>query len=255
LKFFFLLLVLINVAFPLWEWRSGTLHDSSQITDSQATLLLSDEAARARRGAFISGVLDRRIDDWQCDDFLRSLGRWQVLEQWPATAMRLAKTLKYPPSVPVALTHPSQSKGQFVCYEIGPFTDLPAMKKWLKQKGLSANDTVVKEINVAGDFQVYLPVTKNQEQLQANKQLLIAKGIRDFWVVPSGDNKGALSLGVFTDHQRALNFKSSLQSSGVNADVKQRFKIQQQFYAKVTLEKAKKEILLGQGLLVLSCSR
>ena len=251
MKVVFMLLVLINVAFALWEWRSGAIDESSQITHSQTSLLLSDEAVRARRGAFISGFLDRQVDDWQRDELLNTLARWQSAEYWQVAAIKLAKSQKYLPSIAAA----SPPKAQWVCHEIGPFSDLPTMKLWLKQRNLARNDSVVKEVNVAGDFQVHLPAAKRPEQLLANKQLLINKGITDFWMVPNGEIKGALSLGVFSDYQRALNFKSQLQSNGVNAEVKQRFKTQQQFYARVTLEKARREVLLGQGLQVLPCSR
>jgi len=257
MKPLFFLLVLLNVGLTLWEWRKMPIGDPIQTSPPPAPLLLAEEAINARRGATLSGILDRRVNDWQRDEFSRIWNHLQGTERWQDAAFKLAKSSQRLPVVHLSTSSPPTPppKVQWVCHEIGPFADLPTMKQWLKQKGLVASDTLIKEVQVASDFQVYYPAAKTPEQSQLNKQFLISKGIEDFWLVPSGDNKGVLSLGVFSDHQRAQNFKSQLQAKGITAEIKQRSKTQQQFHAKVMVEKTRREALSGRGLQIGACSR
>lgn len=260
MKPIFLVLLLINIGFALWEFRSGAF-DEPKAPSVLPTLLLSDEAIKARRGAFISAIIDRQVDDAYRLELTSLLIQLSDAQRWQDAAMKLAIPVKLSPTLPgVALRpanspEPSPVKAALICYEVGPFAEMSLLKQWLKAKALSAIDTATKDVNIESDFQVYYPAAKGSEQLQLNKQMLIAKDVTDFWMVPSGDNKGALSLGVFSDHQRAQNFRSQLLAKGIAVEVKQRFKTQPQFYARVMIEKSRRESLVGRALQIVTCPR
>ena len=120
-------------------------------------------------------------------------------------------------------------------------------------KPAGKTETIYKDLELAGDFQVYYPAAKTPEQTRINKMMLNAKGITDIWPVPAGDNKGALSLGVFADRQRASNFKAQLAQQGIQAEIKQRAKVQRQVFAKVLLDKRQYQQWSAQSAQVVPC--
>ena len=93
MKPLFFLLVLFNVGLALWEWRKMPAGDPIQATTPPAPLLLAEEAIKARRGATLSGMLDRHVDDWQRDEFSRIWNHLQGTGRWQDAAIKLAKLI------------------------------------------------------------------------------------------------------------------------------------------------------------------
>ena len=232
----FLLLCLINVAYLMWQFHIGALGSKRVKVLNAAELRLADEELRARRGAAISTVLDAKLERWLRDDAAAVVGRLRDNHSvrqgypliWVNKPLAVATAVKKAPAKPPEF-----------CYEAGPFEDDTSSKQWLKKHDLSAGETLQKDVDVAGDFQVFYPAAKNPEQLRNNKALLNAKGITDIWPVPDGDFKGALSLGVFTDRQRATLFKSQLAQRGIQAEIRQRIKTVPRWYVRFMADKSR----------------
>jgi hypothetical protein len=244
MKYLVLLLGLINVVLVLWEVRNNPFLTPPPVVNNQlATILLVDETQRAGRGSIISGAIDRSVDDWQHS---QTAAKLTVSVPNPNSVGDEVKRLLLANAIPVTPTTtadpaPAEIKPEpmpkMSCYEAGPFNNETELMQWLNSKALKNLETIYQENEVPADYQVYFPAAKNSEQLRINKMMLNAKGIADMWMVPSGADKGALSLGVFADHQRANAFRNELLEKGIKAEVKQRFKPVQQYYAKVKLDK------------------
>ena len=249
MKRLFLLLCLLNLGFLLWQFHSGRLDVQLQQSVAPSSLLLVDEYERARRGAEIAGLIDRQIARWRQADIQRIFARLQGEEsRWQKTiAIAKAKKVNQPPENKPAvkqIVEPAKIVTPVVekkCFEVGPFTDELSVKQWLVKNALISQKTIQKDSAVPSDYQVYYPAAQTPEQSRINKLMLNAKGLQDIWLIPSGDNKGAYSLGVFKDKQRALVFKTELSEKGIQAQIKQREKTVPEWFARVMLDKTKLE--------------
>lgn len=244
-----LALVLLNVLFLFWQIHLGALNPAAPQPVS-LTLQLVSEVNHARRGAAISALIDQQLEQQQQAALQQSLDnlRHQHPRIDPWAFLKLSRS-----SRPQALAKPALTVIR-KCFEAGPFVTEPNARLWLAGKNLSSNSVLNKELALPLDFQVYYPAAKNPEQLRINKMMLNAKGVTDIWLVPDGENKGALSLGVFTDRLRASQFKDQLAQRGVQAELKQRFKTQPQWFAKVWLDPAKLQALRQQNVALAPCS-
>lgn len=284
MKIVCLMLLLVNLALPLWEWRSA--EPLSSPASQLPSFLLEDEYRRAGRGATISSVFEAQIGEAEqmvardVFDNTRSSSAGQTIESLlrsrakparepmptalpEATSKVTLKPTAKPTSVPTVtpkpkITAPSLSVTEVVkpvseavvapvCYQVGPFADQAALAAWLKSQGLKEIATFSEENESPVDFQVLYPAAKSPEQQRLNKQMLNEKGIVDLWTVPAGETKGALSLGVFTSIERANVYRQELLDKGVKAEIKQRFKSVPRFYANVILNKDRYQQLLNRG--------
>jgi len=230
MKPFFLLLCLVNVLFFFWEIHFGALTPTTDRPSGLPPVLLVEERDAARRGAAISRVLDRDAAALQrlaAPDFPA-----------PSQPQRLAGLAgavekKTPPRAAV-----KPEAVRINCYEAGPFADDSELQRWLKGKPLASARPFSRELAVPADYQVYYPAAKDAEQTRINKMMLQAKGVTDLWMVPEGDLKGALSLGVFAEKGRAQSFREQLAARGIRAEVRQRSKTRQALFVRFGASRA-----------------
>jgi hypothetical protein len=222
MKALFFLLCLLNLLFFFWKLHFGALMPAVEPASDIPTLLLVSERQTAKRGAQISAYLDSAAAELQAKQATDILQRLN-----PPQAAWIFKSSAHAPEPTVS------GRQQAVinyCYEAGPFSDQDALRRWANSEGLTTFKAVNKSIIAASDFQVYYPAGKDAEQTRINKIMLKAKGFNDVWPVSDGDIKGAISLGVFNDRQRATLFKSQLADQGVKAEIKQRNKLRDELY-------------------------
>lgn len=215
MKALFLSVCLLNLVFFFWEFHKGTLNPTGPMQSALPTILLVDEQEKARRGAAISAHLDKGTAK------LQQLHTEPVVEK-PIVMLPAAK----PKKTAAAQVTP------IGCSEIGPFSDQQAANVWLA--GLSLRgDLFDREISTPSAYLVYYPAAKNAEQTRIHKMMLNAKGINDIWVVPDGELRGALSLGLFNDQARAALFRNQLLQRGVQAEIKARYKSQPRSFVRI----------------------
>jgi len=242
MKRLFLFLCLANVVYLFWQFHIGRLNPQSKNPIVSSSVLLVGEYQNARRGAEIARIIDQDIQSWQVKEI-----QWMLAdlknEQWkmkPMPVPAVKKVVKPKETKPEA--KPEKPVIQTVekkCFEVGPFADEDSVKIWLNQAVLSGQKIIQKDVQVPNDYQVYYPAAKTEEDSRINKMLLNAKGVQEIWRVPSGDLKGAYSLGVFKEKQRALVLQSQLAEKEIQAKIKQRDKLVPQWFAIIKLEKNK----------------
>ncbi|MGZ0079343.1 hypothetical protein [Methylomonas sp. YC3] len=222
MKVLFFLLCLLNVLFFFWKLHFGALTPSVEPVTNIPALLTVRERQLARRGAQISAYLDNAAAELQAKqvtDILQRLNPPQVV-----------LVFKTSPDTPKPTGSDRQKTAIHHCYEAGPFSDQEALRRWASTEHLTVFKAANKSTMVSSDFQVYYPAGKDAEQTRINKMMLKAKGLNDVWPISDGDIKGAISLGVFNDRQRAMLFKNQLAEQGVKAEIRQRNKLRDELF-------------------------
>lgn len=121
------------------------------------------------------------------------------------------------------------------CYEAGPFANGNAYQLWKRE--LNAPRDAIKLLSrdgeVISNYLVYYPAAANKLQAEADMKMLKDKGIKDFWLLSKGKESGQISLGVFQNESRAQALKSQLLAKGIQAEVKPRYIVKPQRYARI----------------------
>ena len=119
----------------------------------------------------------------------------------------------------------AQTVKRLACVEIGPISKTK-MNELRKIIGTLPKDSTVRTYAKAsnlGPFWVYLPAARNLEEQQAQIAMLKQKGIHDYFIVQNaGQEKGAVSLGVFKSQELAKNLQKRLVDQGIPARIGQK---------------------------------
>lgn len=121
------------------------------------------------------------------------------------------------------------------CYEAGPFANGNAYQLWKKELNVAGKAIQPSSRNgeVISDYLVYYPAPETLQQAEANLKLLRDKGVNDLWLFRKGQDKGMISLGIFKNESRALAMKSQLLAKDIKVEVKPRYTIKPQKYARI----------------------
>lgn len=227
MKVFFYVACLLNVVFFFWELNKGALTPPSPQQQNLPRIILLSELENARRSAALSKYLDSDLQNLEKFHFL-----------FPEQKMILKPLM--------AKSSPPVKKPPAICYAFGPFSDRQAVLSWMATQSIHG-EIIDKSTLVPTSFMVYYPADKDPEQIRVQKMMLNAKGIKDFFVVPSGELKGVISLGVFNDRLRATNYKSQLLQLGVKADIAERNKNEPRLFVKVHSNQTIQHSLAGMA--------
>ncbi len=91
------------------------------------------------------------------------------------------------------------------CYTLGPFkskTQAADLRKDLEALGIKAQRRMSKD-NTRKGFWVILPPEATRRAAEANVKLLKDKGVKDYFLVVTGEQINAVSLGVFSKSELA----------------------------------------------------
>jgi hypothetical protein len=259
-KALFLFLCTLNVIFVLWQFHSGQIDLPVSQPAESLQILTVDEYARAKRGAEIAQIIQSGTDAWQNTELDRVLGDLRPQIWKPIALPRIEPTPVPPqPQPEVAVLQPTKPPEPTAppiknCFEVGPFFDQAEATHWLEQNQLTGSRIFSREQRIAGDFQVYFPAAKTAEQSLANKIMLREHGIKDIWMIPDGDKKGAYSLAVFKEKDRAVLFKTQLAARGVASEIRQRDRSQTQWFSKVMLDKLAAKRYEAQAVQIQACT-
>ena len=119
----------------------------------------------------------------------------------------------------------SQSgKAPVVCTSVGPFaesTEAATAEAALRKAGFQPRQRMVQGEMWVG-YWVSVQGLPSREAANNALQLLADKGMTDVYVLPGSETGGVLSLGVFTDNQRAQRRADEARSVGLNPRIEDR---------------------------------
>jgi hypothetical protein len=134
-----------------------------------------------------------------------------------------------PPSVePLARTAPNEAGGEMLdtlsCSSIGPFPDLPQASQAqaaLKQAGYEPRQRIEQGELWVG-YWVSVQDLATRAAADRAVETLRANGITDVYLMPGSDPENVLSLGVFSDYQRAQKRADEVKALGLHPRIDDR---------------------------------
>lgn len=216
MRYLFFLVLLVNVIFYVWEWRTAVMKPlflpAKESKDFEHQILLLSE-----------------IQD------IQKKSKSQLQEQ------QLSKISEPPYRDQLS---PQDLKNELVCLEVGPFDNKDQFLEWnvknlIKAKNISF---YLKDVEIVSGYLVYYPAAETALQAEDNVAILESKGVDNLWLFKFGDMKGAISLGFYDTETRAEQIRKSLAKSGVDAKIKTHSKVKNHTFAQIAWKKSEQEI-------------
>jgi hypothetical protein len=110
------------------------------------------------------------------------------------------------------------------CYMVEGFSSEGSAAQLMSNLSGRVVSAAIVSLRGAEEFWVIYPSSSDWNQSLANVEMLKEKGVTDLWLVPSGNQKGAISLGLFTTVGRAESSLKELASKKVAAEIIKREK-------------------------------
>jgi hypothetical protein len=224
MKTLFFLVVIANVALFMWEYKTGALapviETTSQNTDlNQEQILLLSELKNIPQPILPAPASEPPVEETA------------LIEKIDAVSPSVSESVdKSAPKDPIITT---ADKIENHCYEVGPFINNKLYLTWASRlKDIESN---IKQLSrkepIASSYIVYYQTAETAAQTETDIQMLKNHGVKDFWLVTTGEDKDKISLGVFSKETSALAMKSELLAKGINAEIKPRYKTKARKYA------------------------
>jgi hypothetical protein len=233
MKILFFLVVIVNVALFMWEYKTGAFvpvtETSEQNADSdQEQILLVSELTNVPQALSPTAVSEPPV----AETGVTNEADKPVLEPEPLPA--ISEKIDKPAleeSIANDSTISNAEKNPERCYEAGPFTNQKAYQAWVNRlKDINSEIKPIKrDEHVAINYMVYYPEAATEPGSEDNIKMLKGHGIKDLWLL-TGEDKGKISLGLFIKEESALVMKNELLAKGINAEVKARYKTKSQQY-------------------------
>ena len=103
-----------------------------------------------------------------------------------------------------------------LCYGLGPFENSEHAKQAqqvLKQQGISAQSVTLRDTSRDG-YWVVIPPATDRETARRSLEELKGKGVKDYFLVATGQHENAISLGVFSKQEHAERRINDINSMG-----------------------------------------
>lgn len=133
---------------------------------------------------------------------------------------------------PGSSSKPSPSAPPALCYSLGPFTEkakASQMLASLKHLGVVAKVRRLQQTQVTG-YWVYLAPYPSAATAAAVARKLDAKGQHDFYVVPSGPKRNAISLGLFIERRGAEKRLAQVREMGYKPKLQVRTSVSELYW-------------------------
>lgn len=156
----------------------------------------------------------------------------QIRDVQPPAVEPLARETAPAPSVAVA------EGEELSCMSIGPFADLPQAAQ--AQAALRAADFQPRQRVEQGElwagYWVSVQGLATREEAESALKMLTGSGISDVYVMPGSDPPNVLSLGVFSDYQRAQRRVGEVRALGLTARIDDRKRAGSVYWIDVDLQ-------------------
>src|SRR5690349_13961598 len=209
MRAFCLLLLLINALYFIWSQVIDVQVSSLDRTPLRSAtppprIVLAKEAEQAENAADDSEKEPAQVRDIEPP-------RVEPLESPGAVQPRVTP--------PVAATQDALS-----CTSVGPFADLGQASQaqaTLRTQGFEPRQRVVQGVLCTG-YWVSVRNFTTRDEAEAALQTLTTNGITDVYLMPGTDPANVLSLGVYSDYQRAQRRAEEVRALNLKAEISDR---------------------------------
>jgi hypothetical protein len=178
-----------------------------------------------------SQLLDARVSDLDRNPAVTSNPPPRIVlarEVESTAAPAIAKRVQPPRVAPLGATLPppeaAGSADPMTCTSVGPFADLAEASQAqaaLKDAGFEPRQRL-EEGELWVGYWVSVQNFETREDAEAALKLLIDNGVNDVYLMPATDASNVLSLGVFSDHQRAQRRADEIRVIGLEPRIDDR---------------------------------
>ena len=105
----------------------------------------------------------------------------------------------------------------YECYTVGDYVNESDAVNLVDRLDGLVNQVSVLPLIRQKTYWVMFPAGESWEESLNNVETLKSKGVTDFWLLPNGESKGAVSLGLFVTNERANDRLKELKSMQVDA--------------------------------------
>jgi hypothetical protein len=253
MKILFFLVVIVNVALFMWEYKTGAFVPVTETSEQNADLdqeqiLLVSELKNIPPAITPAPVSELTVaENSSTADANKIEEQGQPLAGNALTGKtdKSALAAESIPPISDSSDKPALEKStagdsnisntekiEVRCYEAGPFANKKVYQTLVNQIKTIGSD--IKPINrdeqIASNYMVFYPAAETELESENNIKMLKNHGIKDLWLL-TGEDKGNISLGLFIKEETALTMKNELLAKGINAEVKAKYKTKSQKYA------------------------
>ncbi len=225
MKWLIYLLLIFNVAFFAWQYRTtglvrpAPLPPVSSVGQAKQLLLLSEVAPSALRAREVASPLTRSL----VSHSRTSVGSPVVAGAPPESAESSKSTPGIAAADP-ATRGAGEAHGRR-CYAVGPFGKDEVVDDiigWLRSEG-GAAELRWDERQTPKSYWVYIPPRSSTEEARAMLRRLAADGVQDYVRIMRGPMRNAVSLGIFSKRESADRRMADLRRRGYVPSIDTRY--------------------------------
>ncbi len=234
MRWFFLILLIVNILYVSWELKrerpvatvAPTLPANVDrlvlLSELESTTASQANGAQATAEIAASAKTAPEMDEVQPQSDTSETASAEVAApDGVDAAADDAIAVKAQPEAPVdepaelAVDEPARD----LCYTLGPFREMKTLRVVTRE----IKDYVVEASFRSRDeqeqsmFRVYLKPVGGKREARALIKQLVSKNIRDYFIITDGPYKNGISLGYFSDKSRAERHAERVRKSGFDA--------------------------------------
>lgn len=204
MKYLFFFLMLVNIAFYLWETGAGRERSSFDTVE----IKLPDDTERIVLIGELPAVPRRSPDP---------LAKGEAVLEQPslvATTPARSRSTQASPS-------PTPRPPDPFCYRLGPYRSDGQARgaKDLLQEQVGEAEVVAGFAETPDGFWVLYPKAESVEAARFNRTMLMSKGIKELWVFDKGELAGAISLGLYQTREKAELAQKRYFAQNLNVEI------------------------------------
>ncbi len=117
------------------------------------------------------------------------------------------------------------------CGELGPFRNRAQTRRFLRSLDLAAElHPYRRPTPVPEAYWVFIPPAADRAEARRRVQALREAGVKDLWLMPEGEFRNAISLGLFSREEAARAHARELQEKGFDVEMRPRMKEKDRYW-------------------------
>lgn len=236
MRWFFLILLAVNILYVTWELkrerpvvsvtptlpahvdRLVLLSELEPETAPQTSLVQAiAEDVEQEQEALATAVVETQSQTETGESESGGVASTDDADLAEAHTTAAEPQAKTPADKPADL--PVDEPASDLCFTLGPFREMKTLRVVTRE----IKDYVVEASFRSRDeqeqsmFRVYLKPVGGKREAKALIKQLVSKNIRDYFIITDGPNKNGISLGYFSDKSRAQRHAERVRKSGFDA--------------------------------------